>query len=198
MDLRGAHMAQSNANPEALSSSESIAGGSFQSYLSTTNSQQRLRATASYIPLAKEPTPLTIALPTFHQSFSAFLGRSIFPVTGLLLPGNNRHLHTRCWSNACLKWAAITYCCLSVIIFSVNFYKHTTRVEGHQHGINELPDLSNIFVTSLMRNRHSWVHTCRLLKFFFFRRSLDQATTIEDFLLQALNKLSWTFCNSQH
>jgi hypothetical protein len=108
---------------------------SVQSHLSTTNSQQRLRATAS----TSHDLPLRPAPLQHREQLSGFtlsLRRALFPPSTMPHPTSTRPSHYRPWSTLCLKWALLTYCTLSLAILSVTIYKNVRgdrRLEASQH-----------------------------------------------------------------
>lgn len=112
---------------------ENSTAGSVQSHLSTTNSKQRLRlATASgaqNTPL-RDQTPLALQHreQSFASGFALLLRHTLFPAPVLALPHppGGRLVHLRPWSTLCLKWTVFTYCMLSLGIFSVTIYTHSS------------------------------------------------------------------------
>lgn len=108
--------------------------GSVQSHLSTTNSKQRLRATApcSQNVSMRDQTPLQHR--EQFSDFTLFLRRALFPTSTLPHPGGNRILISRPWSMVCLKWAICIYCLLSLAIFSATIYMHS---RGDRHLISQ-------------------------------------------------------------
>lgn len=103
----------------APASSESTAGN-FRP--STTNSLQRLRATAPHLPFVKGDADVPPSQP--HDSglfdIGSLLRQALFP--GSLLPVSNRYPHSRPWIKLCFKWMLLTYCFLSFVVFSVDLY----------------------------------------------------------------------------
>ncbi|KAF8070538.1 hypothetical protein FPV67DRAFT_1487756 [Lyophyllum atratum] len=118
---------------DTLASSESTAGNF---HLSTTNSSQRLRATATNLYLAKDDTHASVSQPHDQSllDMASFLRYALFPGPGP--PASNRHLYARSWSKLCLTWMLLTYCLLSFVVFSVDLYIHTSR-----GGVEELNKL---------------------------------------------------------
>ncbi|KAJ7647232.1 hypothetical protein FB45DRAFT_821925 [Roridomyces roridus] len=102
-----------NAQP----STSTISGSaSCQTHLSTTNSQQRLRATTSYTVVAKESTVSSTAVLSSPNSLTTALRA--------LLPLDHHQDHHRSWKGLAFKWLALVYCFLSLIFLSTALYKH--------------------------------------------------------------------------
>lgn len=141
----------SSTDPELNTCPESTTGG-VQSHLSTTNSLQRLRPTAAYLPSAKRSSTVLANEPMQPRDppFTSFLRHTLFPAPGLPLSISNRRSQTRSWLAVCLRWAALTYCFLSVVIFSVEIYKSSYR--GHNvkskglSGTGEINPLESIMM----------------------------------------------------
>ena len=106
--------------------------GSIQSHLSTTNSQQRLRATAPCHNIPKRD-PIPLQNREQFSSFTLFFRRAFYRAPTLPQPTGNRSSHSRSWSTLCFKWAVCTYCLLSFVIFSVSIYKHFHGDRRHIH-----------------------------------------------------------------
>lgn len=120
---RRAYVSQAPVTYDTMNCSESTAG-SF--HLSTTNSQQRLRAVQYVHPAKTLYVPPPVALHPHEQPFlgiTAFLRHALFPAPVLPL-ASSRHPHARPWSMLCLKWIVILYCFLSFVVFSVDIYLH--------------------------------------------------------------------------
>ena len=112
--------------------------GSFQSHLSTTNSQQRLRATCSYVSPPKDP----LSYPKDHPYTLSQSTRTITSFIHALLPSqvarpiDDRSLSLRSWPTVWLKCAALVYCCLSLVFMSRVVYK---RIHGKDlHSLSTL------------------------------------------------------------
>jgi hypothetical protein len=117
----------SSNGPDTSNDLESTAG-SVQSHLSTTNSKQRLRATASCsqnIPIRDQAE--TLQHREQFSGFTRFLRRTLFPAPILPHPTGNRLLYHHSWTTPCLKWFLATYCLLSLAIFSVTIYMLSCR-----------------------------------------------------------------------
>jgi hypothetical protein len=144
---------ESNIVPDIKNST----AGSVQSHLSTTNSKQRLRATAS----CSQNIPIRDQTPLQHREqfsgFTLFLRRVLFPAPTLPHAAGNRLLHPRPWSTLCLKWAVCTYCLLSLAIFSVTIYMHSCG------GRRRITPGASQYSSNLSRRLkpqcgHSWIH----------------------------------------
>lgn len=126
----------SSTDPELNTLPESTTGG-VQSHLSTTNSQQRLRPTVAYLPSVKRPSTASTNEPLRARDlpFTTLLRQTLFPAPTLPLSTGNRRSQTRPWSAVCLRWAALIYCFLSVVVFSVEIYntshrRHNVKLKG--------------------------------------------------------------------
>ncbi|KAJ7770126.1 hypothetical protein DFH07DRAFT_953966 [Mycena maculata] len=109
------------------SSSSTISGsGSFQSHLSTTNSQQRLRATNSYAVPTKECT-ISSTSPVLSNPSSltaALRALSPFPDMQISMQFQEHHSSSRSWNGLAFKWMAFVYCFLSFIFTTTALYKY--------------------------------------------------------------------------
>ncbi|KAJ7497396.1 hypothetical protein FB451DRAFT_1120874 [Mycena latifolia] len=118
--------------PVPESSSSTISGsGSFQSHLSTTNSQQRLRATNAYAASTKESSSSTSPVllnPTTNLS-TAF--RALFPFSeiqsSIQIP--DHHPSVRSWKALAFKWMILVYCFLSLVFTSTILCKYLYRTD---------------------------------------------------------------------
>ncbi|KAJ7703095.1 hypothetical protein B0H17DRAFT_86770 [Mycena rosella] len=117
-------------NPSRPLPDSQISGsGSFQSHLSTTNSQQRLRATNTYAALTKESASSTSPVllnPT--TSFNTAL-RALLPF--LDLPASiqiqDHHPPSRSWKALAFKWMVLVYCILSFTFTSTVLGRYLYR-----------------------------------------------------------------------
>ncbi|KAJ7783283.1 hypothetical protein B0H16DRAFT_1710078 [Mycena metata] len=105
--------------PESTSGS-----GSFQSHLSTTNSQQRLRATGGSAPSTKESSSLTSPVISSPNNLTNTLRAFLFPEIPISIHFQDHHASSRSWKYLALKWMALVYCFLSVIFTSTALYKY--------------------------------------------------------------------------
>lgn len=99
--------------------------GSVQSHLSTTNSQQRLRAQATnaYAALNKE-SPSSDSSPTIPNAL-----RVLFPSPETSVQSPDRH-SSRSWKGLAFKWMALVYCFLSIIFMSTSLYRYLYLVHA--------------------------------------------------------------------
>lgn len=177
---------QSNSVPDVKKGFDSTAG-SVQSHLSTTNSKQRLRATAS----CSQNIPIRDQTPLQHREkfsgFTLFLRRVLFPAPILPHPTGNRLSHPRPWSTLCLKWALSTYCLLSLAIFSATIY---SLFCGARRPISpkvyQYP--SNLSHRLRYQCGHSWIDACRQVDTIRFWRNLNRAAFVENIFVAT------TFC----
>jgi hypothetical protein len=123
-------MLESNIVPDLFDSTAC----SVQSHLSTSNSKQRLRATASSSQHIRIRDQAPLQQPEQFSGFTLFLKRLLFPAPTLPQTAGSRLVHSRPWSTLCLKWAVCTYCLLSLAIFSVTIYMNSS---GDRHRITK-------------------------------------------------------------
>ena len=118
-----------NSTPDSNTAADSTAAN-FQSRISTSNSLQRLRLTASSAHNLNIHHSGTLPPPFLQdrEPFSRFtllLRRVLLPAQTLPYSTVTRPVpHPRPWSTLCIKWVVTTYCLLSVVIFSISIYKH--------------------------------------------------------------------------
>lgn len=120
--------------PNPVSKLEGIAGsGSFQSHLSTTNSQQRrLRSASLYVTTPEDnlPDELEDFMPNPTRNFSpttkfASFFHATFPLEHPTFVPTDSHpvRRIRSWPLIWLKWTTFVYCSLCVVFMSVTIYK---------------------------------------------------------------------------
>lgn len=111
---------------------------SCQTHLSTTNSQQRLRATNSY---AAQPTKQSAALSTTVLSNPNTLAtalRTFFPLDQL----QDHHPLPRSWKGLASRWIALVYCFLSLIFLSIALYKHICLGNTFRNPVHNIPGIA--------------------------------------------------------
>lgn len=161
-----------NLNPTNPSSTIGVSGsGSFQSHLSTTNSQQRFRAAPSYAVSIKEPSP-HIPDPSSIPAHVAVPPSRLSSIMNIsFLPLNPTEHHTprlHLWKNDLLKWAALVYCCLSVMFMSISIFKSIRQGEHLDHVVVDLQGkttLSKPMVSELIFSVSVFLSTRRVDRF---------------------------------
>ncbi|KAJ7188131.1 hypothetical protein C8R46DRAFT_1341006 [Mycena filopes] len=105
-----------------MTTTSTISGsGSFQSHLSTTNSQQRLRATGGYVPSNKESSSPTSPVISSQNNLTNTLRVFLFPEIAI----SSHHTSPRSWKCLALKWMALVYLFISVTFTSTSmWYKY--------------------------------------------------------------------------